>query len=67
MSSVETTDLGSEPHGGIADLTAREKEVLALLGDRLTNRIATIFISVALWNTQLPSSEPASARYRPPT
>src|SRR5688572_21247985 len=48
MSSVETTDLGSEPHGGIADLTAREKEVLALLGDRLTNReIADrLFISV---------------------
>lgn len=48
MSSVETTDLGSEPHGGIADVTAREKEVLALLGDRLTNReIADrLFISV---------------------
>lgn len=38
MSSVETTDLRSGPVGGLPPLTGREQEVLALLGDRLTNR-----------------------------
>src|SRR5690554_3334533 len=38
MSSVETTDLRSGPVGGPPPLTGREQEVLALLGDRLTNR-----------------------------